>query len=57
MPGLQGERAGQEASQLPLGSLCGYPTVAAMPTSVPRYALGRAFALPHNSLIWVGSWG
>lgn len=34
MPGLQGKRVGQEGSQLPLGSLCDYPSVSVMPTPV-----------------------
>lgn len=34
MPGLQGKRAGQEASQLPLCSLCGYATASVMLTPV-----------------------
>lgn len=34
MPGLEGKRAGLEASQLPLGYLCAHPTASAMLTPV-----------------------
>lgn len=60
MPGLQGERAGQEASLRPLGSLCSDPTTSSMPTPVSRRTLGQrlvsAFVLPRNNLIWGSSW-
>lgn len=54
MPGFQGERAGQEASQLPLGSLCDAHTC---PQARHGETLVRAYALQQNNLIWSGYWG
>lgn len=53
--------SGLEASQLPLSSLCGYPTASAMLTPVPGTPWGQRLvgtaSLPQNNLIWSGYWG
>lgn len=57
MPGLQGKRAGQEASQLPLGSLCGYATASAMPTPVQARLGTETSESLHRTTRQGGYWG